>query len=744
MNFSKELKPVLVYNDPKEIVPFSSIVVPSTMRSPLWKYFGFPADKNQQILTKNRIVCSICHSYIAYNKNTTNLSTHLNCKHPDVLAKINSNKQKGEEYKEFEEPIRLKSETGSSPHSKRSKMTEEIEVNWYADNDSVQSPVKDDSHPTGITEKTFVKEKKLTFKPSQLVIIKSDGDKSLESNLVVEPHDIDSESQYIETIDYNHIDMTEDGHEVIAEELVTDHTASDSQPKDEFLSEEFLTINESNEVLYDSSTKEIVISTKMPPKIANKINVKRNRSSHDSYEVVLQIKKFLIKDLLPTTIVDGSGFKDLIGYFLQNAEIPGSAQIEKTIEKDYNLQHSSVLTGIKSIINSRNYSLSFHKLGNSSMVEISVNYWSDIGNRIGALENQIFCISKNCTNFIVSFIESLKNCSAFVVDFDMETDFEAILPVEIPTIPTFSYVTKMAFDACMQLSAVRTAVDSADEFLVGKIKGSHTWLQQFEYLSQFLNDYNEENNQIIKILIECLQPLKNCLDVLAFETSAYASIMKPVALQLINQHYVESESDTKSSDTELTVLEKDLKRTIFRIFQQNIIGNPFLTIGSFLDPRFQRLTSPDDLSSIHDELEKIVQNNDAKSSEAKTDERLLKVKSEKSFGLSSLFSNITPVAKAKPPKNRFDIEFRSYSEDVSLDMELCPLEWWFESETLYPTIKQHVKKYFCVPAFVNNFHRLPLNEQEELESKYDNIDSDTNEKLLWLHLNELRNRSSES
>lgn len=327
MNFSKELKPVLVYNDPKEIVPFSSIVVPSTMRSPLWKYFGFPADKNQQILTKNRIVCGICHAYIAYNKNTTNLSTHLNCKHPEVLAQINSSKQKGEEYKEFEVPIRLKSEPPHSPHSKRSKMTEEVEVNWYADSDSVPSPAKEDVHPTGITEKTFVKGKKLTFKRNQLVILKSEGNKDLDSDLVVESHDIDGEHQYIETIDYNNIDMNGDGNEIIADELETDHTTDTNPSKDEFLSEEFLTINESNEVLYESSPKEIVITTKLPPKIANKINVKRNKSSHDSQDIVLQIKKFLIKDLLPAAIVDGSGFRDLIAYFVQNTDIPASTQV---------------------------------------------------------------------------------------------------------------------------------------------------------------------------------------------------------------------------------------------------------------------------------------------------------------------------------------------------------------------------------------------------------------------------------
>lgn len=163
-------------------------------------------------------------------------------------------------------------------------------------------------------------------------------------------------------------------------------------------------------------------------------------------------------------------------------------------------------------------------------------------------------------------------------------------------------------------------------------------------------------------------------------------------------------------------------------------------MASFLDPRFQSLTAPDDLTSIRNDLEKTMQNDDAKTSETKA-EKVVKVKN---IGLSSLFSNISQTTKNKTPKNRFDIEFRSYTEDVSLNMELCPLEWWFENDSLYPTIKQQVKKYFCVPAFVSNFHRLPLIEQEELEGRYDRIGSDTNERLLWLHLNELRQSSSES
>lgn len=71
----------------------------------------------------------------------------------------------------------------------------------------------------------------------------------------------------------------------------------------------------------------------------------------------------------------------------------------------------------------------------------------------------------------------------------------------------------MAMEACMQLSAIQSAVEIADETLGGKIKASRTWLQKFECMSQFLNkpQYSSDNignSQIIQVLVECLQPLK--------------------------------------------------------------------------------------------------------------------------------------------------------------------------------------------------------------------------------------------
>lgn len=57
------------------------------------------------------------------------------------------------------------------------------------------------------------------------------------------------------------------------------------------------------------------------------------------------------------------------------------------------------------------------------------------------------------------------------------------------------------------------------------------------------------------------------LEALAFETSAYASIIKPLVQLLINEHYSDKVG-TQSTESDIVVLEKDLKQTILKVFQQ--------------------------------------------------------------------------------------------------------------------------------------------------------------------------------
>lgn len=318
MNLTKSigLKPTLVYKDEKEIVPFRSIVVPPSMRSPLWKYFGFPADENKEIITKTKIICCICYSHVAYNKNTTNLSTHLSNKHPELLGEIKTKREHGN------------MEEITSP-SKRSKLKEDMTINWNADDDTENSATDHQIHPTGITEKTYVKKEKTLYKPKfqfpeQIVILsKPKSEDEHNKNTSNEPES-ESESQYIETIDYDDIHINEDGNEIIAEVLaVTDAITDENTSKNEFLSPEYLSNAENNEVLYEDLPKKMVIPSKLPLK-ANKASGKCKLDDHNPSEVLHKIKNFLIKDLASPSIIDGSGFKEMMKFLAPNSDIPTS------------------------------------------------------------------------------------------------------------------------------------------------------------------------------------------------------------------------------------------------------------------------------------------------------------------------------------------------------------------------------------------------------------------------------------
>lgn len=63
---------------------FSRLIRPSSMRSTYWTYFGFPADDQNKILTRRKIICTLCNMAIAYNRNTTNLKVHLRSRHPEL------------------------------------------------------------------------------------------------------------------------------------------------------------------------------------------------------------------------------------------------------------------------------------------------------------------------------------------------------------------------------------------------------------------------------------------------------------------------------------------------------------------------------------------------------------------------------------------------------------------------------------------------------------------------------------
>lgn len=77
-------------NGATEVVNYTKLIRPSTIRTSYWHYFGFPADNFGNILTRKHIICTECKQALLYSKNTANLKLHLQNKHPDIWDTLNT------------------------------------------------------------------------------------------------------------------------------------------------------------------------------------------------------------------------------------------------------------------------------------------------------------------------------------------------------------------------------------------------------------------------------------------------------------------------------------------------------------------------------------------------------------------------------------------------------------------------------------------------------------------------------
>lgn len=529
-------EPILVYRDNNDTIPYSKVVVPSSMRSPLWRFFGFPANDSNVIINRKRIICCICRTQIAYNKNTTNLSTHLHCKHPSIYAEFAPKKSKLENHtNDDEEPT----------PTKRATMDEDINVDWYVDENT---QIERNAHPTGIRTKEAIKTINGTLNMFNDGRPKSTGIKksmTLDENfeLVITSQVTDTANDFIETLDYNSKDYLELVNENCEDMMVVEAGHLVAEPDDddtgkgEFLARDFFesfTDNTSNATFEPtnvdkSPAKSSVLKVRAVDVLQSprpKHTEKRRLIPAEAIDIAGYLKRFLVTDIVSPSILNGIGFKELIQSLASNVQIPTSAIVEESLVADYKQQRTEILEFIKNMSIDRHYSLSFNQLKPNTLYEINVNYLPGDHIRYETLETRIIAISQDISEFFDNFEININRCSAFVLNFETNDDAIDIIEAyakangEIPVIQTFSSIINNAVIECMNNPIVDQALQAAE--LKEKCNG-HGWLEQFEYLSQLLeNTLNASDGvgefmPIVEIFIRCLRPLKVIYSQIAVE-----------------------------------------------------------------------------------------------------------------------------------------------------------------------------------------------------------------------------------
>ena len=66
---------------------------PTGAKSKVWKYFRFATNEAGIVVSKTRVKCTLCKHEFNFSGNTTNLSYHLERKHPEQFSECCSVKQ---------------------------------------------------------------------------------------------------------------------------------------------------------------------------------------------------------------------------------------------------------------------------------------------------------------------------------------------------------------------------------------------------------------------------------------------------------------------------------------------------------------------------------------------------------------------------------------------------------------------------------------------------------------------------
>lgn len=311
------LPPITIFNAQ---TPYQKLVVPASMRSQYWRYFGFPADDSNNIITRTKIVCCICRRQIAYNKNTTNMSTHLIARHIDIMHKHFPNDIKPTP-SHAKRPKLSKTAQASASLNKRIKK-EEIEAEPWSDDD------------------TFTKNR------AQPETKSTDRAGSVEENSEIVRVFVTNEDdvELIETLDYGecsgifgldspHFSGEEpnesNDHEFMNEEYLLTNVNADNEVSSHVTSQDG---DDDNKIMIDVYVDN---ANKRSPKKSNadvggakEKLVKYQKELQESSkrlseaEVADALKNFIVSDIMSPSIVDGVGFRSLLKNISGRVDIP--------------------------------------------------------------------------------------------------------------------------------------------------------------------------------------------------------------------------------------------------------------------------------------------------------------------------------------------------------------------------------------------------------------------------------------
>ncbi|KAK7575623.1 hypothetical protein V9T40_011909 [Parthenolecanium corni] len=673
----------------KRMIPYTKLVVPIRMRSVYWKYFGFPADEDGCIITKDKIVCILCKNQMINNHNTSNLRMHLTSKHKSVMAKIDP--------------------TALIPPPKSSKQKKSKTLGRARGNSELGC-----SSLMGISKKIVTKE-------VQVVVSEENNEQDISDIAIIFPNDVSEYNQHKadkEPVESNEITDT------IVNFIISDLIAPDVVDGSGF---HCLMSNLSSKAVVVPNEKKLV--SDIIPTLFNSCKEQLYSSMHTNSINNLSLS------MEEWTCVNSIKCISIYVHFTQNSEAALKTRLLRTISYTGS-ETMGYWTGI------------LDRLFQEWLIDVNfvtaviVSFNNDGLLKAIQAKNLITVpcfmsvIEKMCNEFcfhhyqIKPILEKCRKLAKYLQDNRIEFQDENLITNETvnheeddegfesnpnPDRQGLWLTTYFMLKSLLhRKNAIEEAVLNLDPELIYVIPTEDEW-------------------KIVDDVVSLLEPLRTIVITLFEEKNLLISLLKPLVWKVCSSRFELNDEDSKL----IQELKKQIKQTLNSAYGEQEVHN-LTQIATLLDPRFKHFIHQEGKMDVEATLIELLTN--FVNAEGSSSPRLSATEQEpkktsRLSGINSLLGNICAHKSTLTIEDRIKAEINQYQSESSAVLEQCPLDWWCHMSNKCPNLSRLAYRYHCIPAVVTHTGHYSLLEYIKFHQKRSVLNVDVADALLFLHSN---------
>ncbi|XP_044597885.1 E3 SUMO-protein ligase ZBED1 [Cotesia glomerata] len=688
----------------KHTYTYKKLVVPMSMRSQYWRYFGFPATKEGEILTKIKIVCILCRTQIAYNRNTSNLRMHLQNKHSSELMELEANRPPKQQFvqqnmKERRAQKKLLKST-TYIHTTNIDGTVQIDgdLQYVTDPNVSFASLEDDlslETPLRIAMKNASTSKDQQQQQQLSYVISDDGD-----------------IQHAENRDMNN--------------LMTEVAVMDMQLPNFVEGLGFSRFMSMLSSSYDIPSKS-KLETELIPNMYNKYkNYLVNVLNKVSTDIGLTIEEWKSSN---------DEYFITISMFYQNSE-------EAVME-------TKVLTTVHA---PREWGTGQW----DNFIELFLYEWNLTQEKITAivvattLQDLLNALTSRGFILIPCLLYTLQECAQECFEHPRVKEILVACRIIVGVM-----TAKTGGGEKESLEEQETYYEQVDENTLlmdypGIWTSTHNMLQQIiakrNYIETLLVSKSEseggeldwtgiklapEDWSTMEDLVMALEPLKVIILTLVEERIPMISLLKPILWQLESVHL-----GTKPSDSSLVRgFKYQISQKLNERYESGEIIN-MLQIATTLDPRFKQLPyaseeeKAESMKEIKETIKKYIHDDERKSASKEPAN-----KKSRLSGMENLFKDFNSKKTRTTISDKAELEMVQYQGESGEPLGSCPIEWWTKLSAKCPYLYKLATHYNCVPVCCAPSTRIHPDAQIVYNLKRAAIPTYLVDKLIFLNCN---------